>query len=123
MPRSNKAASLRASGAVAPAEDMGDEHVNEHGVYVRPESRARTARPTSERGRGYENVPGYKRQSLALSVASLKAPSIAPRQTTSSLLRTSKKEDLPADSAYSFILVLMNKMRFELHRTLNASGQ
>jgi hypothetical protein len=88
LPRSNKAASLRAAGNPDPS----DAQINEHGVYVRPATGSRVAQSTSERGKGpwFENTPGYKRQTLAVSVAALKLPAIVPRQTNSSSLRQGK---------------------------------
>ena len=79
-PRQTKASALRKGGEEAVAALAG-----------RPPAGPRTASTTSERARSTsgEAVPGYKRASLGVTVASAAAPQIAPRATKASLLRAS----------------------------------
>lgn len=75
-PRQNRAAMLRAGGT---------ENVDPNS---RPASvPRRQAEGTSDRGNRYEDVPGYRRRSLQISVASTAAPSIQPRMTKAAALR------------------------------------
>ncbi|KAI0004455.1 hypothetical protein BJV74DRAFT_943503 [Russula compacta] len=100
-PRMTRAASLRISGAPPPM------HVRPKPIITLADAKAKAAKEERAKAalkeaqaRTFEGVPGHKRRGSISVSSTTKAPTIAPRQNRSALLRASKDPVPP--SSYQF---------------------